>query len=173
MAAGQAELAIEAAGRALELRRNGAGAKRFSLIASNLCGSTADDGRFRRLVLRALSEGWARPRELAGVCISLIKLNRAVNDGIARADSAWPARLPATELFGASAMAALSQEQLLCRLLECDPVTDIGLERLLTNVRHAMLDERGGRPRRGRKPARFLLRHGPAMFRQRIRVLDD
>jgi SAM-dependent methyltransferase len=91
------------------------------------------------LLLRALTEGWARPRELASVCISLIKLDGVVNDCIARVNAAWPARLSATQLFGPSGLAALSRDRLLCGLLECDPVTDIGLERFLTNVRYAML----------------------------------
>jgi len=135
---GQGERAIEAACRALELRETALGKALFAQCI-RFARFTADNGRFRKLVLRALSEAWARPRDLAGVCISLIKLNGAVNDGIARANSAWPARLPATELFGASGLAALSDDRLLCCLLECDPVTDIGLERFLTNVRSAML----------------------------------
>ena len=84
-------------------------------------------------------EGWVRPRELAGVSISLIKLNGAVKDAIARADAAWPTRLPLDEPFGGADTTALAQDELLCRLLECDPVTDVGLERLLTGVRYALL----------------------------------
>ena len=45
------------------------------------------------------------------------------------------------------AMAALAQDELLCRLLESDPITDIGLERVLTSVRYAMLNR--GRRRHG------------------------
>jgi SAM-dependent methyltransferase/tetratricopeptide (TPR) repeat protein len=139
MAVGKPELAIDAAARALELDetewRKAAFASCAKLVVFN-----ANSGRFRRLMLRALVEAWARPRELSRACISLIKLDRAVNEGIARADSAWPQRLPAAELFGASGLSALSQNELLCRLLETDPITDVGLERLLTNVRSAMLE---------------------------------
>jgi SAM-dependent methyltransferase len=60
-----------------------------------------------------------------------------VNGFIARANSSWPTRLPAAELLDLSIV--LSRDQLLCRLLESTPVTDVGLERLLTNVRLAML----------------------------------
>jgi SAM-dependent methyltransferase len=59
---------------------------------------------------------------------------------VARAEAAWPARLAAAELLDASAIAALADDQLLCGLLECDPITHIGLERFLTNVRSAMLE---------------------------------
>ncbi|HEY2534310.1 MAG TPA: methyltransferase domain-containing protein [Xanthobacteraceae bacterium] len=135
---GNGERAIEAACRALELRETAHGKALFAQCVG-FARFTADNGRFRRLVLRALLDAWVRPRELTQVCISLIKLNRLVNESIAQADAAWPARLPAAELLAASRIAALADDELLCRLLECDPVTDIGLERLLTNVRYAML----------------------------------
>jgi SAM-dependent methyltransferase len=91
------------------------------------------------MVLRALSEGWARPRELDRVCISLIKLDPIVSDCIARATAAWPRLLPAAQLFGASGLAALASDELLACLLQCDPVADLGLEFVLTNVRNFML----------------------------------
>ncbi len=138
LAAGKPELAVQAAARALELdeteRR-----KAFFAHCAKFVVFTADDRRLPRLVQRAFVEGWARPRELARACIGLVKLDRTVHDGIARSDSAWPTRLPATELFRAAGLAALSHNELLRRLLETDPVTDVGLERLLTNVRYAML----------------------------------
>jgi 2-polyprenyl-3-methyl-5-hydroxy-6-metoxy-1,4-benzoquinol methylase/tetratricopeptide (TPR) repeat protein len=139
LAAGRVEMALEAAMRALEMRDTPPG-RTFLARCLRLVRLTADDGRVRRLVLRALVEGWARPRDLTGVCISIIKLNTSVSAGIAKSNAAWPARLPAAELTGSSsAIAALSNDELLCRLLEHDPLTDIGLERLLTNIRGAML----------------------------------
>ena len=138
MTAGRPELAIVAAARALELdeteRR-----KTFFAHCAKLVLFDRDDGRVGNLVLRALAEGWARPRELSRACISLIKLDRTVNECIARANAAWPNRLPVNELFGPAGIAALSHNQLLRRLLETDPVTDLGLERVLTNARHAIL----------------------------------
>ena len=138
MAAGKPELAIDAAARALELKETPE-RKIFFAHCVKSVRFVADDGRFRNLMLRALGEGWARPRELTGVCISLIKLNGAVADGVARADAAWPARLAAADLLGAAGLAPLCADALLCRLLESDPITDIGLERFLTNVRSALL----------------------------------
>jgi SAM-dependent methyltransferase len=135
---GQRDRAIEAACRALELRETPQSKAMFAQCVG-LVRFAADNGRYRKFVLRALVEGWVRPRELAGVSISLIKLNPAIKGAIAKADAAWPARLPPGELLGDAVMSALAQDELLCRLLECDPVTDVGLERLLTNVRYAML----------------------------------
>ncbi len=138
MAAGEHEAATRAAARALDLNETAQGKALFAQCVK-FARFTGDDERSRALLLRALSEAWAPPRELTSACINLIRLNGAVSDGVARANSAWPARLPATDLFGASGMAALSGDLLLLRLLEFDPITDIGLERLLTNVRRAML----------------------------------
>lgn len=138
LSVGKPELALYPASRALELNETEE-RKAFFAYCSRFVRFTADDNRYRKLVLRALSEGWARPRALTGVCISFIKLDSGVNDCIARANASWSLRLPAAELIDSPVMAALSRDELLYRLLECDPVTDVGLERLLTNVRHAML----------------------------------
>jgi 2-polyprenyl-3-methyl-5-hydroxy-6-metoxy-1,4-benzoquinol methylase/tetratricopeptide (TPR) repeat protein len=139
LSAGNLQSAVLAATRALELGETSEGKALFAqcMVFANF--STDIGGRFRPLVLRALAEAWAPPRELSGVCISLIKLNDAVRDSIALANSAWPTLLPAAQVLGATGLQALSSDQLLHCLLECDPVTDIGLERLLTNLRHAML----------------------------------
>jgi SAM-dependent methyltransferase len=136
LAAGHLKSAIGAASRALALHET---AQTKTLFAQCVREArfTADDGRIRKLMVRALSETWDRPRELAAACISLIKLDTVVNGFIARANASWPARLPAAELLDLSI--ALTRDQLLCRLLEITPITDVGLERLLTNVRLAML----------------------------------
>jgi len=138
MTAGKQDLAIHAASRALELWET-ATRKTFFAQCVRSVRFTADNGRFRKLVLRALSERWSPPRELTGVSISLIRLDGAVDDCIARINAAWPTRLPAAALFGPSGLTALSRDELLRTLLECDPITDISVERLLTNVRHAIL----------------------------------
>jgi SAM-dependent methyltransferase len=136
LAAGHLKLAIGAASRALALHETAQTKTLFAQCARE-ARFTADDGRIRKLMVRALSETWDRPRELAAACISLIKLDTVVNGFIARANASWPARLPGAELFDLSI--ALSRDQLLCRLLEVTPITDVGLERLLTNLRLAML----------------------------------
>jgi SAM-dependent methyltransferase len=138
MAAGRPELAIVAAAHALELEETER-RKTFFAHCAKLVLFDRDDRRLGKLILRALTEGWARPRELSRACISLIKLDRAVNECITRANAAWPNRLPTNEVFGPAGMAALSQNQLLRRLLETDPITDLGLERVLTSARYAML----------------------------------
>src|SRR4029077_8006032 len=106
----------------------------------------ADNGRFRQLALRALTEGWTHPRELVAVCISLIALNGEIVACVARANQAWPERLAAAELFGASGLEALVQGDLLHCLLQSAPLTEVGFERLLAKIRSTMLTsaEAGG-----------------------------
>jgi SAM-dependent methyltransferase len=138
LAAGKPELAIEAAGRALELEETERRKAFFAHCAKSV-SFTAENARVRKLLLRALIEGWARPRELTRACLSLIVLDDAVRDAVAQAQRTWPRRLPEAELFGSPGMAVLVRDDLLCRLLESDPITDLGLERLLTNIRLAIL----------------------------------
>src|SRR5580704_17794457 len=138
MATGDARSAILAAARALELKDTVAG-KIFFAQCLRYGRFTADNGRFRQLALRALAESWTHPRELVAVCISLIALNGAIVECVARANQAWPARLAAVELFGASGLDALVQDALLRCLLESAPLTEVGFERLLANIRSVIL----------------------------------
>jgi tetratricopeptide (TPR) repeat protein/SAM-dependent methyltransferase len=139
MAAGDVKSAILAAGRALELKET-APSKTFFAQCLRFGRFTADNnGRFRKLALRALAEGWTHPRELVQVCLSLVALNEVVSECVARADRAWPKRLAAAELFGGSGLDALAQDELLHCLLVSAPLTDVGFERLLTNIRYTLL----------------------------------
>jgi SAM-dependent methyltransferase len=138
MAAGRAEPALGAISRALAIRETPQGKVLFAHCA-RFVRFTADDARCRKLLVRALTEGWARPRTLTAAAISLITCNAAIRAWIGRANAAWPARLPAAELLASPVMTALSHDELLSRVLESELITDVGLERLLTNVRYAML----------------------------------
>jgi SAM-dependent methyltransferase/tetratricopeptide (TPR) repeat protein len=139
LATGQDVNAVQAAYRALELRETSLGKMLFARCARNAVFRSDKDGRARQLMLRALLEDWAPPRTLTRAFLSLIKLGDGINDCIARVSSAWPARLPAGELLDLPGMAELSGDRLLRGLLEREPITDIGIERFLTNIRYAML----------------------------------
>jgi tetratricopeptide (TPR) repeat protein/2-polyprenyl-3-methyl-5-hydroxy-6-metoxy-1,4-benzoquinol methylase len=142
IAAGRPELALAAAQHALELNETTQTRILFAraLTFAAAAGAPVTEQIYER-TLRAISEAWIRPRDLVGVCVDLIKRNSVVSEAIARANAAWPRRLLAAELCGPSGIATLAKDGLLCRLLECAPVTDIGLERVLTNVRHFILCE--------------------------------
>ena len=101
--------------------------------------SGSDSEEFRGLIIRALSEPWGRPGDMADVCIALVKRDRIIADCIARAAAAWPARLPMCELFGPAGLSAVSGDRLLRAFMENARVTDIAMERFLTAARAALL----------------------------------
>src|SRR5258708_25518224 len=103
-------------------------------------GTTSFPGgpTFRNLLTRAIAETWARPVELAGAAIALVKVSPAITDGIKLAMQAWPRRLAAPEI--APCLGPLVADDLLRAVLESTPVCDAGLERLLTSVRAVLLD---------------------------------
>jgi tetratricopeptide (TPR) repeat protein len=92
LAVGKPVLAIQAADRALELEETEWRKMVFAHSAKSVTFS-AEDARLRKLLLRALSEGWARPRNLAHVCVSLVTLSAVIKEAIARVQAAWPQRL--------------------------------------------------------------------------------
>ncbi len=139
LSAGEMQLALLAVSRALALKETVQGKTLFAQCVMLVQFSVDDTGRFRQLTRRALEEGWGAPRDLAFPCLSLVKLNEAVTGPIARANAAWPARLSSDELFGASGLTGLADDILLSLLLASNPITDLGLERLLTNVRSIVL----------------------------------
>ncbi len=138
LAAGDLESAIDTSTKALALAETEQNKALFARCIK-YARFTSDHEQFRGLLVRATIEGWARPRELSLVTLSLIKHSGVMRDCIARVNASWPARLSAEELFGHSALNALARDRLLCALLENSPSTDIEVERVLTNVRYAML----------------------------------
>jgi 2-polyprenyl-3-methyl-5-hydroxy-6-metoxy-1,4-benzoquinol methylase len=138
LAAGELIPATLAAQRALELRETPEIKGLFAQCIRQV-RFTSENEALRKLLLRAVQEGWARPRDLAQVTISAIKLNSGARDLIARVNAAWPGRLPVEEMLATSGSTALARDPLLRALLESDLVSDLDLERVLTNVRHTML----------------------------------
>src|SRR6516165_420860 len=99
----------------------------------------------RENLIRALSEPWGRPIDLAKFVGNLVKLNGATSICISRATRAWPKRLPAQDLFSPSEFAEVCDDLLFRGLLESTPVCDIELERFLTAVRFTLLEAASAR----------------------------
>ena len=138
LAAAQPDRATDAACRALELNETPQTRAMFAQCAAGAqFGGNAS--RYRRWLVRALVEGWTRPRELTRAAVALIKRGATIADAIARVNEVWPQRLAPLDLWDTANIAALAGDDLLCRLLESDPIADLGLERLLTSVRGALL----------------------------------
>src|SRR5260221_525523 len=73
--------------------------------------------------------------DFASVSALLVAVNPALGEGMTRAASAWPRRLPARDLPGAAGFEAICADALLRRVLESITIRDVNLERLLTSIR--------------------------------------
>lgn len=99
-----------------------------------------DNDTIRSLMVRALTEPWGRPGDLAPVGAELLKLDAYIGPCIAKAAAAWPKRLSAQELYEADGPAALLGNPVLCALLSSAENPDVGMERFLTAARHLLLE---------------------------------
>jgi len=137
LAQGDANEALDAATRALAALDE-PNARLLFVHCVRAATSYPGGPTFRNLLTRAIAETWARPVELAGAAIALVKVSPAITDGIKLAMQAWPRRQTAREI--GSCLGPLVADELLRAVLESTPVCDAGLERLLTSVRAVLLD---------------------------------
>ena len=135
--------ALAAVMRALAARETGEAKALFVECVRNR-KFTSDPLGIRPLMLRALSEPWDRPADLALPAVSLVKLGPAIMHCCTRAAAAWPARLTIDDLSGR--LAAIADDELLRAVLETVPVCDVELERALTGIRAILLDAAGEGP---------------------------
>jgi len=137
---GQSGLALDAARRAVDLTASLEDKLLFVRCAGTVPRSAAhDDAALRTTLLRAWSELWGRPSDLAWLSVILIKRNPAVAAAIARAKHPEvPTTLEA--LWGPTGLAAPAGDRLLRTLIESAPAGDADLERVLTATRRIMLD---------------------------------
>ena len=138
-AQGKSMMALNIINRSLHIRET-AEAKGLFIACVKQVQSPHAVEPFRNVMVRALSEPWGRPSELASICADLVKLDPEIGECLARATSAWPQRLAAQELFGSTGLAAAADDPLLRALLNSTPVCDIELERFLTMCRWALLN---------------------------------
>jgi tetratricopeptide (TPR) repeat protein/SAM-dependent methyltransferase len=137
MARGEVARALTAIMGALGAKETAAGKTLFVECVKNR-KFTADPGGVRGPLLRALSEPWGRPADLAMPAVSLVKVSPAVKECCARAAKIWPERLTIEDVSGR--LTAIADDELLRGLLETVPVCDIDVERLLTGLRSILLD---------------------------------
>lgn len=115
-------------------------AKRIFFSCIKRLRFTHIDEDIRSLMVRAMSEPWGRPNELAWAIIDQIKLNPYIGGCLSRAINNWPVQLSVQDLFGSKGPSPLSSDSLLCALLNTARICDIKLERFLTMARCAMLE---------------------------------
>jgi len=137
LSVGQPDNALGALRRALAVAETQESKALFVQAAKALAvPPDADD--FRSLMVRALSEPWGRPGELAPVAARLVKQDHVIARCARRAMEAWPRPLSADELQGD--FAGICGNRLLRALMEAACIADVELERLLTAMRFALLE---------------------------------
>jgi tetratricopeptide (TPR) repeat protein/2-polyprenyl-3-methyl-5-hydroxy-6-metoxy-1,4-benzoquinol methylase len=124
-------------------------AKNTFIICLKHLRFTKYESDIRTSIVRAMTEPWGRPIELAFASSEFVKLNPNIGMCITRATNAWPLQLTAPELFGASGPTTLAADPLLLALLTSAPVCDVEMERFLTMARRAMLEAAATMPTSG------------------------
>ena len=137
LALGRADEAVGHYARALAIGETPDGIAGF-VAALAAAEFRDDDSAVRTMAVRALTQPWSRPADLALACVRLLAADVAVRACVERATKAWPARIGMEALFGSEQAAVLSNA-LLRALLESAPVCDLAMERFLTLARHALL----------------------------------
>jgi Tfp pilus assembly protein PilF/SAM-dependent methyltransferase len=100
-----------------------------------------DELDLRAPLIEALAQPWARPSDLLGVATAVLRKSPALRGAVERARQSGPGRVGAAQLFAGVDRAALEGDALLRGLLEATRLADIGIERVLTNLRAIMLDD--------------------------------
>ncbi|OHC68094.1 MAG: hypothetical protein A2045_10215 [Rhodocyclales bacterium GWA2_65_20] len=141
-AQGKSIVALRTINQSLQIKETGHSKSVFVACVKHL-RFTHDDCENRIAMVRALTESWGRPRDLARVGIGLVKLSPDIAECVARAALAWPRRLSAQDLFGANGISSLTtlvSAPLLHALLNSVPICDTEMERFLTMARWALLE---------------------------------
>jgi tetratricopeptide (TPR) repeat protein/SAM-dependent methyltransferase len=131
--------AFEAIGQSLAIRET-ADARRIFASCLKHADWKSSFGELQSLMVRALTEPWDRPIDLAETCARFLKHDPQIGPAIARAADAWPERLPADMLFGPDGPAAFAENPLFEALLCIAPNADMGMERFLTMARRLLLE---------------------------------
>jgi Flp pilus assembly protein TadD/SAM-dependent methyltransferase len=129
--------ALTATMRGLELRDTPEGRAMFVNLVSGL-QQVGEDPTLRRLLTRALAEGWDTPSMLAPAARALVR-HGPLAPSIERAVQAWPERLPEAEFFRPEGLARVD-DPLLLALLEAAAVCDAEMEEFLAACRFALLE---------------------------------
>jgi tetratricopeptide (TPR) repeat protein/SAM-dependent methyltransferase len=142
IAAGKPVTAIPILAQALKLRETPT-VKSLFVTCLRQVRSASDHPAIRDLTLRALTESWGDPADLADFVQGLIKAGPETGPAIAHAMASWPKRLTAAELFGGVDADRVLGDRLLSAWLETARVTNLEIERFLTLARAVLLQRAG------------------------------
>ncbi|MBK1640997.1 methyltransferase type 11 [Chromatium okenii] len=138
---GRPEDALPHHHRAIELKPDFVKAKFNYVQCAQQLHFASDAANVRQMLLRALKEGWSYPGKLTKICSDFIKLNPIIQHAIQRSATLQSTRVSLSELLSAAELDALITDELLMTVLVTMSVCDLELERLLTLLRHAMLND--------------------------------
>ena len=142
-AAGRRDAAAGAIERALAL------APDFAEAHKDLGLTLMAQGRFKdasKSFARALQLVPELAENAADTVATLLSVNPALRDGVARAATAWPDLLTIEQMLGAPGLTALADDAMLLAVLKGTTVRDVALERFLTSIRAAVLRQADGQP---------------------------
>jgi 2-polyprenyl-3-methyl-5-hydroxy-6-metoxy-1,4-benzoquinol methylase/tetratricopeptide (TPR) repeat protein len=137
---GQADEALAATIRGLKIEETKSLTSTFAMLAPSLDPAKvqlSDD--LLRTLTRALTEPWARPRDLAGFALAVLTRDPVIAGAIERISRPTPQR--ASGIFYSDELTAIDRNELLHAVLRTSPVTTAAVERLLTALRRAVLEE--------------------------------
>lgn len=136
---GKSMLALELVKQSLRINATADAKRTFTACVKHLV-FTQPDAELSAALVRALTEPWGRPSDLARASIELIKLNPDSAACITRATHAGPEHVPEHELYAANGLRQIATDPLLHALLESTPVCDVAMERFLTRARRHLLE---------------------------------
>ena len=138
LARGRPEQALALARRALESQQRKR-TKALFVRCLKECPPLGAASDLRPLLLRALSEPWARPNELVTAVVRHLNADPAIGPFIERTAGARPDRDARTALLADPGFPAFAADELLQCLLTVALVADMELERVFTGLRAALL----------------------------------
>ncbi|MDR3579129.1 MAG: tetratricopeptide repeat protein [Oryzomonas sp.] len=136
---GKYSMAFNFAKRALQIKETVATKRIFTSCVAHI-PLTLINNDDRATIVRALTEPWVRPSDLALMCTNLAMNTPGIHEIIVRANIAWPRRLSAQVLYELKSLAKLAVDPLLCGLLKSTPICNIEMERFLIVARSNMLE---------------------------------
>lgn len=137
---GQVDEALAATVRGLKVEETKSLTSTFAMLVPSLDPAKVKiDDDLLRYLTRAMTEPWARPRDLAGFATAVLTRDPVIAGAIARISRPAPQR--ASGIFYSDELTAINRNELLHAVLRTSPVTIATVERLLTALRRAVLEE--------------------------------
>ncbi len=137
---GHADEALAAVMRGLKVEETKSLKSTFAMAVQSLDPAKVEiSGDLLRYLARAITEPWARPRDLSGFATALLMRDPIIAGAIERLSRTQPRR--ASGIFYSEELAAVDSNGLLHAVLRASPVTIAAIEHLLTAIRRVVLDE--------------------------------